>query len=51
MEERVALVGGGLMIRLLNPRGVRVVASIPLGSRVIPTPVKDVDSQTPLIVA
>lgn len=30
MEERVALVGGALMIRLLNPQGVRIVASIPL---------------------
>jgi hypothetical protein len=29
----VALVGGALMIRRLNPQGVRIVASIPLSDR------------------
>lgn len=33
MEERVTLVGGTLMIRHLNPRGVRILASIPLDGR------------------
>jgi two-component system sensor histidine kinase UhpB len=33
MEERVALVGGSLMIRRLNPHGVRIVASIPMSGR------------------
>ncbi|MEJ7837307.1 MAG: HAMP domain-containing sensor histidine kinase [Thermomicrobiales bacterium] len=51
MEERVALVGGALMIRLLNPRGVRIVASIPLSGRIAPTPVKDSPNATPIVVA
>lgn len=37
MEERVALVGGLLEIRAVRPHGVRIVATIPLGSNVMPT--------------
>jgi two-component system sensor histidine kinase UhpB len=37
MEERVALVGGALAIRHLNPRGMRVAASIPLSAGRLPT--------------
>ena len=51
MEERVALVGGSLMIRLLNPRGVRIVASVPIGGLLSASPVKDIPTDSPLIVA
>ena len=36
MEERVALVGGVLSIRHRNPRGMRIAASIPLSSGIVP---------------
>lgn len=50
MEERVALVGGALMIRLLNPRGVRIVASIPLDGRRASAPLLETPQKTPLIL-
>lgn len=39
MEERVALVGGILTIRPLNPHGMRIAASIPLSSGRVTTEV------------
>jgi hypothetical protein len=51
MEERVALVGGSLMIRLLNPSGVRIVASIPLEGRLASQPVADITAKKTLTVA
>jgi len=36
MEERVALVGGVMAIRHLNPRGMRIAASIPRSTVLIP---------------
>lgn len=36
MEERVALVGGVLAIRQLNPRGMRIAATIPLAPNRVP---------------
>jgi two-component system sensor histidine kinase UhpB len=35
MEERVSLVGGTLVVRALNPSGVRILASIPLENRIL----------------
>ncbi|HVL22849.1 MAG TPA: ATP-binding protein, partial [Thermomicrobiales bacterium] len=37
MEERVALVGGTLTMTRLQPRGMRILATVPLVGNVTPT--------------